>query len=124
MIQCTSMYVTSVQRDIGVISCKPTCKPPPLCRQDHRGSSAAIQIQRIWRAYKNMVYEPWVDEPWVEMDTMRTEVFPSMHTGAFHYGYHSHVCATKIQSIVRGYQARVHVPMIRMTRWIVDNLIK
>lgn len=116
MIQCTPMYVTNVQRDIGVISCK-----PPLYRQDHKGSIAAIHIQRMWRAYKNMVYEPWVESWDVMGDT--EELFPSMHTGAFHYGYHSHVCATKIQSMVRGYQAKVHVPMIRMTRWIVDNLI-
>ena len=114
------MYVTNVQRDIGVIS----CKPPPLYRQDFRGSSAATQIQRKWRAYKNMVYEPW-DEPWdIMSDTDDIPIVPSMHTGAFHHGYHSHVCATKIQSMVRGHQARVHVPMIRMTQWIVDNLIK
>lgn len=116
------MYVTNVQRDIGVITCKPTCKPP-LYRQDHKGSSAAIQIQRMWRAYKDMVYEPWVESWDIMSDSEDIPIFPSMHTGAFHYGYHSHLCATKIQSMVRGHQARVHVPMIRMTRWIVDNLI-
>ena len=119
MIQCIPMYVSNVQRNIGVITCKPTCKPLPLYRQDHKGSSAAIKIQRMWRACKNMVYEPLV-EP---LDIMDTPIFPSMHTGAFHYGYYSHVCATKIQAIVRGRQARDQVPLIRMTHWIVDNLI-
>lgn len=113
------MYVTNVQRDIGVISLRPF-RPLPLFRQDHKGSSAAIKIQRMWRACKNMVYSPWVDEPWVDMDDMG-DLFTS--SGAFHYGYHSHMCATKIQSVVRGYQARVHIPMIRMTKWI-RNLIK
>lgn len=122
MIQCTPMYVTNVQRDIGVITCKPTCKPLPLYRQDHKGSIAAIHIQRMWRAYKDMVYEPW-DESWdIMSDSEDILIFPSMPVHV--HGYHSHLCATKIQSMVRGHQARVHVPMIRMTRWIVDNLIK
>ena len=95
-----------------------------LYRQDHKGSSAANKIQRMWRGYKNMVYVH--EDPLVEMEPFTLVEPPFMNTpeyGAFHYGYHSHVCATKIQALVRGHQDRVKVPMERMCRWILDNLI-
>lgn len=70
MIQCLSMYVTDVQRNIGEMTVRPL-GPLPLVRQDYSARSAA----------------------------------------------------KKIQAIVRGYQARVRLPMVRMTRWISDNIM-
>ena len=37
--------------------------------------------------------------------------------------YSARSAAKKIQAIVRGYQARVRLPMVRMTRWISENII-
>lgn len=52
-------------------------------------------------------------------------MFPSEVGGAFDtwHGYTPNLCATKIQAIIRGHQARSKVPMLRMIRWIVNNLI-
>ena len=102
MIRCTDVYVTQVQRNIGVMSVA------PLYRQDHSAHLAAKKIQDMWRS-KVHAMEP----------------FGGHIGGAFDswYGYYPNLCATKIQAIVRGHQARVHLPMVRMTRWIVDNLL-
>ena len=93
------MYVTDIQRDIGVI----TVGPLPLVRQYHN-------FEMQWDT----------DET---SDTDEVGLYTSSHTGVFDYGYYSHECATKIQAIVRGRQARDKVPMVRMVKWIVNNLV-
>ena len=97
------MYVNDIQRNIGVMSVAPL-----LYRQDHTAHSAAKKIQAVWRTGVHAM-----------------EPFGGHVGGAFDswYGYYPNVCATKIQAIIRGHQARVHLPMVRMTRWIVDNIL-
>jgi len=94
------MYVTDIQRNIGVMSVA------PLYRQDFSGKSAAHKIQTVWRSH---AMEPFGGHIGGAFDTW--------------YGYYPNVCATKIQSIVRGHQARVQLPMVRMSRWISDKII-
>lgn len=92
------MYVTDIQRNTGEMTVA------PLYRQDFSGKSAAQKIQAVWRSG---LMEPYGGH------------------GAFDtwYGLYPNICATKIQAITRGYQARAHLPMVRMTRWISDNII-
>ena len=104
------MYVTDVQRNIGQMTVRPSrpSGPLPLVRQDYCARAAAQKIQTMWRS---MIHD--------------MEPFGGNIGGAFDswYGYYPNVCATKIQAIVRGYQARAKVPMVRMARWISDNII-
>ena len=113
MIRCTPMYVTDIQRNIGQMTVRPSrpsgpLGPLPLVRQDYIAQSAAQKIQTLWRS---MIHD--------------MEPFGGNIGGAFDswYGYYPNVCATKIQALVRGYQARVRLPMVRMTRWISDNIV-
>lgn len=105
MIQCTPVYVTKVQRNIGVMSV--SLEPPTLIRQDYSAQTAAQKIQAAWRKHNEI---------------------PPMYQGEVHgafdswHGYYPNLCAIKIQAIVRGHQARVYLPMARMTKWILDNL--
>lgn len=101
------MYVTDVQRNIGEMTVRPSrpLGPLPLVRQDHTAHSAAKKIQAVWRSGVHAM-----------------EPFGGHVGGAFD----THVdtsCATKIQAIARGYQARVRLPMVRMSRWISDNIV-
>lgn len=105
------MYVTDVQRNIGEMTVRPSVRPLgplPLVRQDYIAHSAAQKIQTMWRSGVHAM-----------------EPFGGSIGGAFDswYGYYPNVCATKIQALVRGHQARVHVPMVRMARWISDNIV-
>lgn len=95
---CTPVYVSRVQRDIGVLSVM------RVVRQDFVAKNSASKIQAAWRE----------------------RTIPDTVDGAFSswYGYHPNACATKIQAMIRGHQTRAGIPMVRMTRWIVDNLLE
>ena len=115
MLHSTPMYVTRVQRNIGVMTLRPVMRrnyPPPIkiYRQDYQGKQAAKRIQTAWRDG----YEPHC---------------PGMYTsqvdGAFSHfhGYRPNLCATKLQAVFRGHRARLELPKKRMVKWIVDNLL-
>ena len=99
MIRCTDVYVTKVQRNIGVM----TVRSQTLIRQDYSAKVAAQKIQAAWRNRYPVSYPDEVHG-----------AFDSWH------GYYPNICATKIQAIVRGHQARVHLPMVRMTKWLIN----
>ena len=107
MLCSTPVYVSRVQRDIGVMSVS-SVRRPPLVRQDYSAQAAAAKIQAVWKEYSHV------------------EVPPSFNSadGAFSswYGYYPNACATKVQAMIRGHQARAGLPMARMSKWIVDLL--
>lgn len=91
------MYVKDIQRDIGLLSMTPT-----LYRQDHLAHAAAAKIQHMWRSHRDTTLIPF--HSW--------------------YGYHPNLCATKIQKILRGHQARTKLPMMRMFKWIDVHILR
>lgn len=112
------MYVTRVQRDIGVMTLRPMMRrnyPPPIkiYRQDYQGKQAAKKIQAAWRNFRlwNFSYNP---------------VYPryiSHVDGSHFHGYHPNLCATKLQAVFRGHRARLELPKRRMVSWILNNLL-
>ena len=123
MIRSTPMYVTRVQRDIGVLTLRPMMRRrypprisiPPLYRQDYHATQAASKIQaawrdsRIWKHGYNPVY------PHIISDI--DGAFSHLH------GFYPNLCATKIQAVFRAHMARLEVPKKRMIKWILNNLL-
>ena len=120
MIRSTPMYVTRVQRNIGVMTLRPVRQmrrkyPPPIkiYRQDYQGKQAARKIQAAWRKFRlwkfsyNPVYPRYI----------------SHVDGSHFHGYHPNLCATKLQAVFRGHRARLELPKRRMVKWLVDNLL-
>ena len=123
MIRSTPMYVTRVQRNIGVITLRPARPmmrrkyPPPIkvYRQDYQGKQAASKIQAAWRNFRlwKFGYNPVYPRIICDVDG----AFSHMH------GYHPNLCATKVQAVFRGHRARLELPKKRMVNWIVRNLL-
>lgn len=119
MIRSTPMYVTRVQREKGVLTLRTMRKYPPpikLYRQDHSAKEAAAKIQTAWRDFRlwKFSYNPVYPKIIVD-ETLGA--FSHMH------GYYPNLCATKLQAVFRGHKARQRVPMMRMTEWILKNLL-
>ena len=115
MIQSTPIYITRVQREIGVMSVRTMRRYPPplkLYRQDHSAKEAATKIQTAWKNFRlwEFSYNP---------------VYPKcIVDGAFSHlhGYYPNLMAVRIQSSFRGHRVRKQVPMLRMQDWILRNL--
>lgn len=95
MISSTPVYISKIQRNIGVMS----------VRQVFAAKAAK---KSVWKQYSH------ADVP---SFNSADGVFSSW------YGFYPNACATKLQALVRGHQARVGVPMVRMSKWIADNVL-
>lgn len=122
MIRSTPMYVTRVQRDIGVMSLRPMRQmrrkyPPPikLYRQDYQGKQAASKIQAAWR--KHRLWKHGYNPVYPHIISDIDGAFSHLH------GFYPNLCATKIQAAFRAHMARVEVPKKRMIKWILNNLL-
>lgn len=163
MIQCTPMYVTNVQRNIGVMTV--SSRPPLLYRQDYAAHDAASKIQKAWRKFRiwNVypVFSSYMDgefshihgyypnlcatkvqavfrgqrvrnaaakiqTAWKEYRLWNfsyNPVYPKNILSGHMFGYHTDLCATKVQALFRGHKARQEVNMERMAQWIVNNIL-
>ena len=105
MISSTPVYISKIQRNIGVMS----VRRAPFVRQDFAAKASAAKIQAVWKEYSHVDMPPSFNSA--------DGVFSSW------YGFYPNACATKLQALVRGHQARVGVPMVRMSKWIADNVL-
>ena len=175
MIQCTTVYVTDVQRNEGVmtVSSRPP-RMPLLYRQDHAAHAAANKIQRVWNKFRQWqcgykfyptVFTSEVDGAFSHIHGYYPElcatkvqalfrghkvrkmktvaaakiqtawkeyrlwnfsynpVYPKNILSGHMFGYHTDLCATKVQALFRGHKARQEVNIKRNTQWIVNNIL-
>jgi len=73
-------------------------------------SVAAAKIQTAWKEYRlwNFSYNP---------------VYPKNILSGHMFGYHTDLCATKVQAVFRGHKVRQEVNIERITQWIVNNIL-
>lgn len=149
MIQSTTVYVTDVQRNKGVMSVS-SC--PPLYRQTNTAAKfysitsevdgafshihgyypnmCATKVQAVFRGHKvrkmKTVAAAKIQTAWKEYRLWNfsyNPVYPKNILSGHLFGYHTNLSASKVQALFRGHKARQEVNIERMAQWIVNNIL-